>query len=296
MIHAISEAERAYIEEGATQGIRGDGRGMLDLRPVTLETGILAAASGSARVRIGGVTDILVGVKAEMAEPSVEAPEEGLMSFSVECSSLASPDFVGRGGADLNAELGQMLARLYRSNATKAMRKGLLLIRGKKCWILHVDALVLDSGGNLFGALSLAVRAALRGVVLPRVVVIAGEADEDDEIEVDEEVFEGLKSSEEAPVAVTVAVLGKGKYMVDCTSEEEMCAEVAVTMGVNLRGRACGIVSRGTGGVEVDRLNVMLKDAVKVGMDILEGTDSFLEEDRERRESGEPVEPVGFFS
>lgn len=293
----LSEAERAYIEAGAAQGIRGDGRGMLDLRPVTLETGVLPTASGSARVRIGGVTDILVGVKAEVVEPSVDAPDEGLMSFSVECSSLASPDFVGRGGADLNAELSQLLTRLYASSATRELRRGLALIPGKKCWMLHVDALVLDSGGNLYGALSLAVRAALRVVLLPRVFIIPGEADDDDEIEVDEEVFERLSKSEDAPVAVTLsAVGGRGIYIADSSSEEETCAKAAITMGVNLSRRACGAVSAGTGGVDMDTLNSMLKDAVRVGIDILKTTDAFLKEDIARRESGEVAEPVGFFS
>lgn len=293
----LSEAEKAYIADGAAQGIRSDGRGMLDLRPVTLETGMLPTASGSARVRIGGVTDILVGVKAEVIEPHVNAPDEGIMSFSVECSSLASPDFVGRGGADLNAELSQLLMRLYASSATRELRKGLSLIRGKKCWVLHVDALVLDSGGNLYGALSLAVRAALRVVRLPRVVVIPGEADDDDEIEVDEEVFERLIRSEDAPVAVTLsAVGGRGVYIADSTSEEEACAKAAITMGVNLAGRACGAVSAGTGGVDMDTLSSMLKDAIVVGSEILKTTDSFLQEDIERIDSGEMVEPVGFFS
>lgn len=293
----LSEAEKAYIADGAAQGIRSDGRGMLDLRPVTLETGMLPTASGSARVRIGGVTDILVGVKAEVIEPHVNAPDEGIMSFSVECSSLASPDFVGRGGADLNAELSQLLMRLYASSATRELRKGLSLIRGKKCWVLHVDALVLDSGGNLYGALSLAVRAALRVVRLPRVVVIPGEADDDDEIEVDEEVFERLSRSEDAPVAVTLsAVGGRGVYIADSTSEEEACAKAAITMGVNLAGRACGAVSAGTGGVDMDTLSSMLKDAIVVGSEILKTTDTFLQEDIERIDSGEMVEPVGFFS
>ncbi|CDF35410.1 unnamed protein product [Chondrus crispus] len=293
----LSGAEKTYIEAGAAQGIRADGRGLLDLRPVTLETSLLPTASGSARVRIGGVTDILVGVKAEVVEPHVNAPDEGLMSFAVECSSLASPDFVGRGGADLNAELSQLLTRLYASSATRELRRGLALIPGRKCWVLHVDALVLDSGGNLYGALSLAVRAALRVVTLPRVVIIPGEADDDDEIEVNEEVFERLSRSEDAPVAVTLsAVGGRGIYIADSTSEEEACAKAAITMGVNLAGRACGAVSGGTGGVDMDTLKSMLKDAVRVGGDILKTTDSFLQDDIARMESGEEVEPVGFFS
>lgn len=293
----ISDAERVYIEQGAADGIRGDGREALDLRPVTLETGVLPTASGSARVRIGGVTDILVGIKGEVVEPNVTTPNEGLLSFSVECSSLASPEFVGRGAAELNAELSQLLSRLYASSTSKTLREGLLLILGKKCWVLHVDALVLDSGGNLFGALSIAVRAALRDVRLPRVIVIPGEADEDDEIEVDEEVFEKLVKSQEAPIAVTISAVGEsGTYIADCTSEEELCAKSALTVGVNLKGNVCGAVTAGKGGVDVDSLGAMLKDAVKIGVEILKSTDEFLEQELQRRETEEGFEPVGFFT
>lgn len=280
----LSDAEREYIESGAEEGVRADGRASHDVRPVSLETSVLPNASGSARVRIGKVTDILVGVKAEVRTPRKEASDEGMLSFGVECSSLASPDFVGRGAQDLNAQLVQMLTRLYSSLAARQLRKALCLIVGKKCWMLHVDALVLDSGGNLFGALSLAVRAALRVVVLPGVVVVEGEADDDDDIEVDEEKFQLVDYTEEAPVAVTLSAVGlDGVYLADCTSEEESCAKFAVTVGVNLGGRVCGAVSAGTGGIDMDTLNAMLKDAVTIGVDMLLKTDDFLKVDIEKR-------------
>lgn len=296
-IFLLSAAERDFIEGGAEQGVRADGRAALDVRPVTLETGVLPNAYGSARVRIGRVTDILVGIKAEVAEPVMETPDEGLLSFSVECSSLASPDFVGRGAADLNAELVRLLSRLYASSATQRLRKGLCLIGGKKCWVLHIDALVLDSGGNLFGALSLAVRAALRVVVLPGVVVIPGEADDDDDIEVDEETFSLVKFAEDAPVAVTLSAVGANRtHLADCSSEEEVCAKFALTVGVNRAGRVCGAVSAGSRGLDIDSLNAMLKDAVTIGLDILNKLDGFLKEDIGNRLTQEANQPVGVFA
>lgn len=291
----LSDAEREYIEGGAAAGVRSDGRSQLDLRPITLETMILPTASGSARVRIGHVTDILVGIKPEVVETIGEAPDEGRLNFSVDVSNLASPDFVGRGAADLNASLAQMLHRLYASRAARRLRQGLCVIEGRRCWVLHVDALVLDSGGNLFGALSMAVRAALRVTRLPRVVVVEGEADEDDDVSVDEGHWHDVPYAEEAPVAITVAALGSG-HVVDCTSEEELCARRSITVGVNLRGNACGAVSAGSGSVDMDTLSVMLKDAVTVGLQVITSTDKFLEEDVEKRCKGHIPQLVGFFS
>lgn len=37
----------------------------------------------------------------------------------------------------------------------------LCLVPGKTCWLVYVDALVLNDGGNVLGALSMAARAAL---------------------------------------------------------------------------------------------------------------------------------------
>lgn len=293
---SLSKAERSYIEDGAACGVRADGRGLLDIRPVTLEASLLPTASGSARIRIGGVTDILVGVKASVDAPSVRAPSEGLLRFSVEVSSLASPDFVGRGAADLNAELGQLLTRLYASPATTKLREALCLIPGKKCWSLHIDALVLDSGGNLFDALSVAVRAALRVCVLPRIIVIPGEADDDDEIEVDESALDFINRAQDAPIAVTLSVVGdSGIYLADATSTEEKCASSAVTVGVNAGGKACGTVSGGTGGVALETLADMFRDAVRIGVDVLRNNDEFLERDIETRLSGS-LQTVGFFA
>jgi exosome complex component RRP42 len=45
----------------------------------------------------------------------------------------------------------------------------LCVVPGKACWVVYVDALVLNEGGNVLGALSLAVRAALAATRIPKV-------------------------------------------------------------------------------------------------------------------------------
>lgn len=61
-------SERSFLIDGCESGIRGDGRGHLDWRPISIDTGLVASASGSARVQIGA-TDVIVGVKASAAMP-----------------------------------------------------------------------------------------------------------------------------------------------------------------------------------------------------------------------------------
>jgi len=60
----------------------------------------------------------------------------------------------------LNIKLAVTLEKLLLS-ADHLDLKSLCLIPKRTCWTLNVDAMVLDSGGNLFDAISIATRAAL---------------------------------------------------------------------------------------------------------------------------------------
>lgn len=62
----LSDAEVLYIAQGIEQGVRTDGRGCSDYRPLEFELGVIPQASGSARLHLG-TTDVLVGVKVSAA-------------------------------------------------------------------------------------------------------------------------------------------------------------------------------------------------------------------------------------
>jgi exosome complex component RRP42 len=47
--------------------------------------------------------------------------------------------------------------------------KSLCVLPGKTCWVVYVDALLLNDGGNVLDALSIAVRAALALTRIPKV-------------------------------------------------------------------------------------------------------------------------------
>lgn len=82
-------------------------------RALTVDSGLLPQANGSSRLRlVTGGTDVLAAVKAEVAEPLPGHPAQGRLECSVECWSSASPQFEGRGAAEINAELTRTLSRL----------------------------------------------------------------------------------------------------------------------------------------------------------------------------------------
>lgn len=86
--------------------------GVVVFRAVSVETGLLPQANGSSRLRLTtGGTDVLAAVKAEVSEPLPGHEKEGRLEVSVECWSSASPQFEGRGAAEINAELTRTLSR-----------------------------------------------------------------------------------------------------------------------------------------------------------------------------------------
>ncbi len=75
---SLSPAERDYIVSGllANPPLRADGRGLASSRPIETEYGVMPAANGSARVRIGG-TEAVAGVKLDVTEVPKGSYESG---------------------------------------------------------------------------------------------------------------------------------------------------------------------------------------------------------------------------
>lgn len=63
MMHNISSGEKKFIKQGCADGIREDGRSLVDFRLVTIEGDIMPHCNGSARVTIGNTVDILCSIK-----------------------------------------------------------------------------------------------------------------------------------------------------------------------------------------------------------------------------------------
>lgn len=121
-------------------------------------------AHGSARLRIGNITDVLVAVKLEIDTPYAEKPDEGKLDFFVDwyacisdldsrlmlsvilvvvffSSANATPAFEGKGGDDLATEISTILSMAYQTPDAFDLKQ-LCIIPHKKCWKIYVDILV----------------------------------------------------------------------------------------------------------------------------------------------------------
>ncbi|XP_054739748.1 exosome complex component RRP42 [Anastrepha obliqua] len=229
---SLSEAEKTFILHGVEEDFRCDGRSRRDYRPMELETDLVSNASGSARLRLAN-TDVLVGIKTEIDKPNYLTPDQGKIEFFVDCSANAAPEFEGRGGEELALELADTLTNAYESPKAFDL-KFLCILPGQQCWKLFVDILILECGGNLFDAVSLAAKAALFNTKIPRVTAALMDAGEADLIISDDPYDCTRIQIENLPILVTVCKIGDS-CVVDPSAEEEECSIASVVVGVSKR-------------------------------------------------------------
>lgn len=277
MASKISASEQRYVVSGVEQNMRSDGRSRLDYRQFSVETGVQTQTNGSARVKLGQHTDVLVGIKVEVGEVDVDFPDQGILQVHVDCLPSASPEFEGRGAEELNATLAATLNNLIR-NSFAIDWKSLCISPGKQCWIVYVDCLVLDSSGNLFDALAIAVKSALFNTRVPKIEVV--ELDNGmTEIEVSDDPADFTKlDTSNVPISITMAKVGS-KYIVDPSFQEELCMESRITIAINNKGNICSIQKGGgsASGINPSELSKMLQVARKIGLSLLERLNVLLE-------------------
>ncbi|KAH0835685.1 ribosomal protein S5 domain 2-type protein [Lanmaoa asiatica] len=177
----LSKAEKSYIQSSLLSHppLRVDGRSLEDYRPIALETGVVPLANGSAKVCIGrpgrsghvqeaggvgGGTEVVVGVKLEVAGAGEEEGEK--LACTVSCSPAAYPSLSSNALDDLQSDLTILLESVL--SHPSLCPNNLVIVPGKKAWAAKLDAVVFADGGNIVDCLMLACRAALWDTKVPR--------------------------------------------------------------------------------------------------------------------------------
>ncbi|KAL7047648.1 hypothetical protein ACKWTF_003074 [Chironomus riparius] len=226
----LSEAEKIFILHGVQDDFRNDGRTRNDFRPMEFQTNVIASASGSARFCIAN-SDILVGIKPEIDIPSPNKPNEGKLEFLVDCSANALLDFEGRGGEELASEITNCLKLTYSSPYAFDL-KSLCILPKFQCWKLYVDILILQCAGNLYDAISLAVKCALYNLRIPRVTSALLDGGNVDLVLSDDPSDCDRINAESLPILMTVCKIGD-YCIVDPSIDEENCSTSSAVVGVS---------------------------------------------------------------
>ncbi|CAG9858161.1 unnamed protein product [Phyllotreta striolata] len=279
---ALCDAEKTFVLHGVQDNFRIDGRELDDYRPMELETDVVSHAFGSARLRLAN-TDVLVAVKIELDVPFPESPQNGKIEFFVDCSANATPEFEGRGGEDLAIAISNTLTTAYSSSLAFDSRK-LCLLNGKKCWKLYVDILILECGGNLFDAVSIAVKAALWNTRIPFVKNVNIDGNNIDLDVSDDLCLCERLDIENAPVMVTVCKIGD-KCIVDPNAAEEHCSMGSVVVAVS-GTKISTIYQTGTGSLHPATLTESLQLGFRVAIRLNEALSKVLSRIRPDEEAG----------
>jgi len=253
----IEHLRHAQMLEVLSKGKRLDGRGLLDYRPISIETGVIGKANGSAIVRLGN-TEVIAGVKIQTGEPFEDTPNEGLLVVTAEVLPLASA-YSEPGPPDENAiGLARVVDRGIRESKLINL-SDLCLIPKKTVLAVFVDVSVLNIDGNLFDAASYAAVAALASSKMPKYKV------KGEEVEFTGEMIP-LKVNW-IPVSVTMAVIDD-TIVVDPNLEEEMIMSARLTLVTKDNGDICAGQKGCPGGLKAEQIRFAVDYAVKKGEEI----------------------------
>lgn len=249
----VSELKRDYINKLLKDGRRVDGRGFDEYRPISVETGVISTAEGSARVRLGR-TDIIAGVKVAPDEPYPDHPNMGVMKTVFEMGHIASPDFTGNPMDENAIEISRVTDRGIRESLCVDLDK-LCIKPGERVWGVNIDIMILDYDGNLFDAAALASAAAVLGSKVPASRFGLGE--------------DFPMPTGHVPAACTSAKVG-GVILMDPGREEEAIAEARMTVVTDEKGDVRAIQKGGKGGFTPDEVKNIIKRSQDMGGKIRE--------------------------
>ncbi|KAM9383756.1 exosome complex component RRP42 [Pholidichthys leucotaenia] len=258
----VSEAEKVYILHGIRDDLRVDGRGCEDYRHMEIETDVVSNTDGSAKVSLG-FTVVLVGIKAEIGKPRPPVPGEGYLEFFVDCSANATPEFEGRGGEELGTELSNTLYKVFNNKNSVAL-KSLCISAGEHCWVLYVDVLLLQCDGNLYDAISVAVKAALFNTKIPR-VHISSDDEGGKEMKLSDDPYDCMRLDvENVPCIVTLCKVGH-RHVVDATLQEKACSVASLIISVTQKGMVTCMRKVGGGSLDPESVFEMTEAGKRVG-------------------------------
>jgi len=258
----ISVVERDHIVSLLDHGKRTDGRAFDEYRKISIIPDYIQKAEGSAIAKIGR-TKVIAGVKTQLGAPYPDSPNKGVVTATVELIPIGSPDFESGPPRDRAIEVARVTDRAIRESKC-VPNDALVLIPGKKVWILFIDLYVLDHDGNLFDACELAAISALKNTKIPDYKIVKDENGE--------ETVELLETSsplklDHIPISCTFAKLGKN-LIIDPGLKEEQIQDTRLTLSFTEENKICATQKGESGTFTVDEIKKCIDIAAERSKEI----------------------------
>lgn len=225
-----------YLRRFTSQGVRPDGRTFEKFRPTLINTGSISTANGSALVRIGN-TMVVCGIKAEIAEPTLDHPRRGYVIPNVDLSPICSPKF-RPGPPPEEAQVASERLNQILSKSSPLDLESLSIEEGKAVWCLYADIVVLNFDGNVLDTSLLAMITALLDCKLP-----TAEWDPDSSKTICYKDMIPLKLSKRI-YSASFCVFADN-ILADPTDAEESLCDEQLTIAIDDTGRICMMFKSG---------------------------------------------------
>jgi exosome complex component RRP42 len=212
-----AERIRRYLE----QEKRFDGRKLDEFRDLIIEENVSKKAEGSVRVKLGK-TEVLVGIKMDVAAPYPDSPDKGNLMVTAEFLPMSSSRIeLGPPKFD-SIEVGRIIDRGIRESKFIDLEK-LCIKEGEKVWTVFIDIYTINDDGNLLDAAGIGAVAALKIAKIPKYDEEKGRADY-------HETTGNIPLRKMNPFAITIHKIGN-HLILDPTREEEDVSETRMTVG-----------------------------------------------------------------
>ncbi|CAL1699968.1 unnamed protein product [Somion occarium] len=200
----------------------------------------ISTADGSALVRLGDTT-IVCGVKAEIAEPELDRPNEGFLVPNIDLPALCSPKFKPGPPTEEAQVLSDRLNDVLLASGIIS-RISLCIEPGKSVWVLYIDAICLNYDGNAFDAALLAMVAALRNTRLPK----AAYNEETGRTTCSRRSLLPLQVNK-LPISSSFGVFDSTHVLADPTTFEEPLLDTTFSVIMNEDGKLVSVLQLGLG-------------------------------------------------
>lgn len=252
---------REYLKRFLDKDVRPDGRAPSSARKISVSTGSITTAVGSAMLKLGRTT-VVAGVHATLVQPPPETPDQGIVDNAVELLSVASPNHkTGRTSDDalcLTEYVRSLI--LPHVDLTKLCVEAGLLV-----WRLRLTVYCVDNDGNLEDSTLLAAVAAMRNVTLPNVRLVDNESldangheskstnmtDVNDAVQQSDSIIAEASADRPNPLEMDgfplpiSFILFDGKVLIDPSAEEESVRESRLTFLFRASGELRGVLKPG---------------------------------------------------
>lgn len=228
----LSNCEKNFVNKSVEQGIRLDGRSLLEARPVKI---YFASNWGSCMVLLGQ-TRVIAQVTCDIQQPKTSRPNEGMLHINVELNPMAAQHFDSGRQSEISILISRQLEKCYQDSKCIDL-ESLCIIADKKVWNLRVDINVINHDGNLIDCASIATLAALSHFHRPDVTsngedIIVHPFSEKDPLPL---------TLYHYPVCVSFITFESGNTVMDPTYLEERIGVAQLTLGINSYRELCSL-------------------------------------------------------